>query len=75
MKIAVVDSSMYLRNQKGYIWDNTGGCIMTKPCRECILYPTVKNNCLEFRKFIIVTTNTSKLPYTIGTDDFPELFI
>lgn len=75
MKITIASSSVYLRNQEGYIWDNTAKCVMAMPCRECILYPIVKDNCLEFRKSIVNATNTSKLPYTIDTNDFPELFI
>lgn len=75
MKITIAAHNQYLRNQEGNIWDDTATCIMSKSCKECELYPTVKNDCFKFRKLLINATNTRTLPYTIDTNDFPELFI
>ena len=75
MKITIIAHSDYSRNKKNNTWDDGARCVMFKSCKECELYPIVGNNCIEFRKPIINATNTRTLPYTVDTDDFPELFI
>ena len=79
MTITIIGANDGIRFS-GITWTVTGGCHYYGPCCACPFGALInitqnKLNCLHYREQFINYTIDTRLPYTLDTDDYPELLI